>query len=152
MHRKGLVVGIIVLFLGVSIQPSMGTRILEEREVETNDNIQDCQPCKLRELLGDDAIKMIELEFSNINNKFRGNTEDTPICRILIYIVQSYYWYAVSMGLIAKYFEMFAPSIYLKFENMFNSMMDNIIEKLTDLCYRYEDVHECGQLIICGFK
>ena len=35
--KKGLIVGIIVLFIGVSVQPGMGTEIPDKIEVEPKD-------------------------------------------------------------------------------------------------------------------
>jgi hypothetical protein len=138
IYKKGLVVGIIILFLGLSIQPSIGTEIPVKKEIETIEDIEDCKPCQLEELLSkEDGIKTIGEELLVIRNKLEENSETNPIC---------YFLYPITA--MTLYMSLFFLALAYTEVDFFWQMFVIWRDRLVEVCDQWAD-YECPTTSIC---
>jgi hypothetical protein len=144
-YKKGLVVGIIILFLGLSIQPSIGTDIPVKKEIETIEDTEDCKPCELEELLGEEnGIKTIGEKLSVIRDKLEENPSPDECLSMLpfmfLYFGRCYFW---------GYFIYVYPvgEILLPFVTM---MFETASSKMDEMCIVYQYDMDCGEIFLCG--
>ena len=137
-YKKGLVVGIIILFLGLSIQSSIGIDIPIKKEIETKEDIEDCKPCQLEELFREEnGIKIIGEKFSVIRDKLEENSETNPIC---------YFLYPITA--MTLYLSLFFLALAYTEVDFFWQMFVIWRDRLTEVCNQWED-YECPKTSIC---
>ena len=152
IYKKGLVGIIIILFLSLSIQSSIGVDIPVKKEIETVEDIDDCKPCQMEELFGDyNSIEMLKERLSTVFNKDLKNNENPIICNVIASLILSiaipYFSIIITYAILISSF----PQLYKSLENIINFYTDVYKQRMTKLCPLYEDTYDCGSILYCDY-
>ena len=147
MFKKGLIIGIIILLLGLSIQPSLGTEIPVTREIEFNEDIEECKPCKLIELLREYRdLKFKNFKFSNIINKLNSINNERLICYILEKLTYfTFFQFSTILAwtiILEEYFTL----MYDLLGDFLDSRLESLSNSIKYYRYLYTDVYDCDNI------